>query len=117
MAEKISEQILAKDQLNLRDLQSFHQALDREKYFDQDVFRNIAYLSVEVGELVNAVRKLRKVEKGVEEISARNHVGDELADCLAYIVKLANYNEINLQDAYLSKMKRNTKREWHKVIR
>jgi NTP pyrophosphatase (non-canonical NTP hydrolase) len=98
-------------------LQVFHKELDQEKKFDQDIFRNIAYLSAEIGELVSAIRKLRKTEDASEELGARNHVGEELADCLAYVVKLANYVEVDLQEAYVNKMRRNINREWHSAIR
>ena len=101
----------------MQELQSFHVALDNEKHFDQDIFRNIAYLSGEIGELVSAIRKLRKANNVLEESDARIQVGDELADCLAYIVKLANYTEVDLHDAYVGKMRRNTDREWPKAIR
>lgn len=111
------QQLLSKDELGLQELQSFHVALDNEKHFDQDIFRNIAYLSGEIGELVSAIRKLRKANNVLEESDARIQVGDELADCLAYIVKLANYTEVDLHDAYVGKMRRNTDREWPKAIR
>ena len=109
--------LLSKENLRIQDLQAFHKALDQEKEFDQDIFRNIAYLSGEIGELVTAIRKLRKVSDASEELDARNHVGEELADCLAYIVKLANYVEIDLHEAYVTKMRQNINREWHPAIR
>ncbi|MEW5942092.1 MAG: MazG nucleotide pyrophosphohydrolase domain-containing protein [Chloroflexota bacterium] len=109
--------LLFKENLVLRDLQAFHKELDEEKRFDQDVFRNIAYLTGEVGELVVAIRMLRKATDASEQLNARNHVGDELADCLAYVVKLANYVEIDLHDAYVNKMRRNLNRDWHPAIR
>ncbi len=109
--------LLPKDNLGLHDLQAFHRELDKEKQFDQDIFRNIAYLSGEIGELVSAIRKLRKVQDLSEEIEARNHVGEELADCLAYVVKLANYAEVDLHEAYVNKMRQNLNREWHPKIR
>jgi NTP pyrophosphatase (non-canonical NTP hydrolase) len=111
------EDLLSKDNLGLKDLQIFHRELDAEKNFDQDILRNVAYLSGEIGEFVSAVRKLRKADNEIEEADARNHVGEELADCLAYVVKLANYAEIDLHDAYISKMKHNLNREWHPKIR
>ena len=117
MPESDSLQVLSKNSLGLQDLQTFHKTLDNEKYFDQDIFRNIAYLSGEVGELVSAIRGLRKAKNISEETDARVHVGDELADCLAYIVKLANYAEVDLHEAYVNKMQRNTNREWHKAVR
>jgi NTP pyrophosphatase (non-canonical NTP hydrolase) len=110
-------QLLSKDRHGLQDLQTFHRELDQEKHFDQDIFRNIAYLSGEIGELVSAVRRLRKASNVAEETDAHIHVGEELADCLAYIVKLANYMEVDLHEAYVNKMQSNTKREWHRAIR
>jgi NTP pyrophosphatase (non-canonical NTP hydrolase) len=109
--------LLSKDNLGLQDLQVFHKELDREKQFDQDIFRNIAYLSGEIGELVSAIRKLRKAQDSSEEVEARSHVGEELADCLAYVVKLANYAEVDLHEAYVKKMRRNLNREWHPKIK
>jgi len=35
-----------------------------------------------------------------------------MADCLAYLVKLANYAGIDLQEAYLTKMRQNLERRW-----
>jgi NTP pyrophosphatase (non-canonical NTP hydrolase) len=114
---EILQQLLSKDLIGLRELQTFHLELDKEKQFDQDIFRNIAYLSGEIGELVSSIRMLRKSNDASEEFDARIQVGDELADCLAYIVKLANYAEVNLHKAYIDKMRRNTTREWHKTKR
>ncbi len=109
--------LLSKDSLGLQDLQAFHKALDEEKHFDQDIFRNIAYLTGEIGELVTAIRKVRKAQDASEQLNAREHVGEELADCLAYLVKLANYAEIDLHEAYINKMRHNLNREWHPAIR
>jgi len=109
--------LLSKDALSLQDLQAFHLELDKEKQFDQDIFRNIAYLSGEIGELVSAIKKFRKIQDSSEEVDARNHVGEELADCLAYVVKLANYANIDLQEAYVNKMRHNLTREWHSTPR
>jgi NTP pyrophosphatase (non-canonical NTP hydrolase) len=114
---KVLLQLLSKDQLGLQDLQTFHRELDQEKHFDQDVFRNIAYLSGEIGELVSAIRRFRKANNATEASDARAQVGEELADCLAYVVKLANYVDVDLHAAYVNKMRSNTKREWHRAIR
>ena len=110
-------QSLSKDCIDLQDLQTFHREFDQEKHFDQDIFRNVAYLSAEIGELVSAIRELRKAGDTFEESDARVHVGEELADCLAYVVKLANYSKVDLHEAYVKKMQHNIEREWHKAVR
>jgi NTP pyrophosphatase (non-canonical NTP hydrolase) len=118
MSEKEAlSQLLSKNCLGLQDLQIFHRELDQAKHFYQDIFRNIAYLTGEIGELVSAIRVLRKTDDVSKEEDARAHVGEELADCLAYILKLANYAEVDLHAAYVNKIQRNTSREWHKAIR
>ena len=42
----------------------------------------------------------------------RPQLEGELSDCLAYLLKLANYLEIDLEEAYLAKMKENESRAW-----
>lgn len=102
----------ANDRLGIRDLQAFHRALDEEKAFDLDMFRNVAYLVEELGEVVSTARQLRQARGLAEEEEARACLGEELSDCLAYLLKLANYAEIDLQAAYVKKMRRNVTRTW-----
>jgi NTP pyrophosphatase (non-canonical NTP hydrolase) len=107
-------ELLAKDALCLRDMQAFHETLNREKGFDLDMLRNVAYLSEEIGEVVHAIRELEKAESSAAPEKAREHLGEELADCLAYILKLANYGGVDLQEAYARKMTRNLDRTWRR---
>ena len=100
------------DTLGIRELQAFHVALDRQKGFDQDLLRNVAYLAGELGEVVEAVRQLQREDGEDGERAAKRHLGEELADCLAYVLKLANYAGIDLQVAYVAKMRRNVTRAW-----
>ena len=102
------------DQVCLREMQAFHEMLDREKGFDRDMLRNVAYLAEETGEVVSAIRELRDAGGSPEVEKARAHLGEELADCLAYILKLANYGGLDLQEAYVKKMNRNLNRAWLK---
>ena len=102
------------DHPTLRAFQAFHESLDQEKSFDVDMLRNVAYLAEEIGEVVSAIRDFKKAEDPAALEATKNHLGEELADCLAYILKLANYSNIDLQDAYVKKMKRNLGRTWPK---
>ena len=111
----IDKELLAQDHLSLRDLQAFHQLLDQEKKFDTDMLRNVAYLSEEIGEVVSAIRSFRVADTPSTLEQARTQLGEELADCLAYILKLANYGDVNLEEAYRTKMERNLIRTWHKT--
>lgn len=108
------KKILTKDNPCIRDLQTFHKWLDQEKDFDVDMLRNIAYLAEETGEVVSAIRDLQRAATPPSLDEAKIHLGEELADCLAYILKLANYGGVDLQEAYLEKMKQNLARTWHR---
>ena len=109
---KSAKDILDKENAGLREFQAFHQWLDQEKNFDTDMFVNIAFLAEEVGEVVRAIRHFKKAAGLPNLEAARGQVGEELADCLAYILKLANYSDVDLQTAYVDKMKQNTMRTW-----
>ena len=109
--------ILNRDPLTLSDMQEFHQALDNEKGFDTDFVRNVAYMAAEVGEVLNAYRgfdssRADNFTNDATTETALAGVAEELADCLAYVVKLANYADIDLEDAYVAKMSRNISRKW-----
>lgn len=109
----------------LTDYQVFHQHLDHLKGFSTDLFFNYLRLSEEIGELGSVLAdfwstETQQLARGLPKEQARVLVLDEyrqaleseLADCLAYLLKLANYGGINLETAYLSKMKRNETRSW-----
>ncbi|MBO0783231.1 MAG: hypothetical protein J2P37_30825 [Ktedonobacteraceae bacterium] len=107
----------------IRDFQEFHQWLDEKNHFNTDLFLNAMLLSGEVGEVAQVLKKIHfmvdpsrsdgEVQSLDEALSSeRENLGQELADCLAYIFKLANYTGVDLQEAYLKKMHKNLARTW-----
>jgi deoxyguanosine kinase len=109
----------------LADLQRFHVELDRSKGFNTDMYFNYLCLSEEMGELSSELARVwieesKMVARGqtaemARKLALSTHRQDlesELADCMAYLLKLANYAGIDLETAYLSKMKINTTRQW-----
>jgi deoxyguanosine kinase len=109
----------------LGDFQRWHLALDREKGFLTDLYFNFLCLTEELGELGAGLKQVWKAqEKHYQRVGNRReaqdralqeqlpHLREELADCLAYILKLANYTGIDLEEAYLEKMKTNVGRNW-----
>jgi deoxyguanosine kinase len=110
----------------LADFQRFHVELDRSKGFSANVYFNYLCLSEEIGELGSELAKLWSRE---ESLIAQGHLAEqarslairersqslesELADCMAYLLKLANYTGIDLETAYVSKMRQNQNRIWH----
>lgn len=116
----------------LPDFQQFHYSLDADKGFDPDPFLNFIGLSEEMGELARILKimwidqnQLRKSGTPAEEAGRRvldeyrQRIQEELADNLAYLLKLSNYAGIDLEQAYLEKMSVNARRDWQngRVIR
>ncbi len=110
---------------NLVAFQQFHRQLDSSKGFDPDLFFNYILLTEEVGELATELIQVwgesrLEVQNGRSPAEAhqeaisrhRNSLKNELADLLAYLLKLANYTGIDLEQAYLEKMRINIGREW-----
>jgi deoxyguanosine kinase len=125
-AEGPTEQLMARGR-PLGEYQEFHHELDREKRFNTDLYYNYLKLGEEIGELGSELAKLWLAEEtlrhqGKAEYQAREaalkdqkqDLESELADCLAYILKMANYAEIDLETAYLKKMQQNQTRVWRK---
>ncbi|QTM99027.1 hypothetical protein ERJ70_06760 [Sediminibacillus dalangtanensis] len=83
----------------------------------EDLLNNYMLLTTEVAEVAEEFRKAFNLTyKAVQEGEAKQQafekakavvkedVGKELADCIAYITKMANYFEIDLEDSFYSKM-------------
>jgi deoxyadenosine/deoxycytidine kinase/NTP pyrophosphatase (non-canonical NTP hydrolase) len=96
----------------LSDLQRWHRSLDEEKGFSQDIFFNFICLTEEVGELGAVLARAWRDKELGQEHDNQAALREELADCLAYLLKLANYAGFDLEEAYLDKMRINREREW-----
>ena len=110
---------------SLREYQKFHVELDESKGFITDLYFNYLCLSEEMGELGSELANLwreeaKQVVQGRKVTEAREwaleqrrgRIEAELADCMAYLLKLANYVGIDLEQAYREKMKVNETRSW-----
>lgn len=109
----------------LPDFQRWHQTLDADKGFLTDLYFNYIALTEEVGELGRALKGTWRAQEAIyTQVSNRREAQDralqehlpaireELADLLAYVLKLSNYVGIELEEAYLEKMRRNEGRVW-----
>ena len=105
--------------------QRFHKELDKSKGFITDLYFNYLCLSEEIGELGSELAQVwreeaRQVINGLPGEKARHmalnalrpSLQAELADCMAYLLKLSNYAGIDLEAAYLEKMSVNQDRAW-----
>lgn len=105
--------------------QQFHRQLDDRKEFDPDLYINYILLTEEMGELARELitvwrdgKRLAqdgRIAQDAHEEALNRHrssLRGELADLLAYTLKLANYTGVDLEQAYLEKMRHNMNRDW-----
>ncbi|MCB8945120.1 MAG: deoxynucleoside kinase [Ardenticatenaceae bacterium] len=108
--------------------QQFHRQFDELRGFETDPFVNYILLAEEMGEVASEMIKIwrdgrvlagdgRSPQEAHLEAIAKHRatLKGELADLLAYILKLANYTGIDLEQAYVEKMKVNMGRQWGAV--
>lgn len=111
----------------MKELQQFARTFQREMNFhiDDETFEsartsllnNYMLLTTEVAEVAEELRKgfnltYQMAEEGMDQEAAfekakdsiRTDVGKELADCIAYIAKIANYFEVDLEKVFYEKM-------------
>ncbi len=109
---------LAETERRLARFQEFHRALDADKSFLTDAYFNFICLQEEVGELAAELKAIWTAAAGgdTDQNQAMTQhspaLRSELADCLAYLLKLSNDLGIDLEEAYLDKMQMNVGRTW-----
>lgn len=109
----------------LPDFQRWHRALDADKGFLTDFYFNYIALTEEMGELGRVLKDAWRTQEALyAQLGNRREAQDralqerlpaireELADLLAYVLKLSNYAGVDLEEAYLEKMHRNEGRVW-----
>jgi deoxyguanosine kinase len=102
----------------LGDFQRWHLALDREKGLLTDLYFNFICLTEEIGDLGAELKGVWAAqEEFYKKVGNRQEALDraiqerlpelrqELADCLAFLLRLANYTGIDLEEACLDEMK------------
>jgi len=100
------------EQPTLKDLQRYVDELCKERGWDKDDYtQKFLLFSEEVGELAKAMRKSKGLyeETGKEK---RFELEEEFADVLNYLLDLANYFHVDLEQAFREKEEHNKKREW-----
>ncbi len=95
----------------LGDFQQFHRRLDQDGQSLTDPYLNFMLLQEEMGELARAFarRWITAATGGADDTQPA--LRQEMADVLAYLLKLANYAGVDLEAAYLEKMRRSQGRE------
>lgn len=122
--ETTAAQIQTLQQGRVAVFQQFHREHDESNGLETDLFLKYLLLVEEVGQLSTELvkiwteMKLASINNGrdpdqlLEEAIDKNRtvLKDELADLLAHLLNLANYTGIDLEEAYLAKMRSNLTR-------
>jgi NTP pyrophosphatase (non-canonical NTP hydrolase) len=99
-------------EVGLPDLQDYVRRMARVRGFDQEKLEEILILLVEeIGELAKAMRFRLHLATSNSETSHKN-IPLELADCLIYLLHLANRAEVNLLSALREKERINATKKW-----
>jgi deoxyguanosine kinase len=122
---QVSPAQLPDQRRTIPEYQQFHVELDKEKGFITDLYFNYLCLSEEMGELGSELAQLWREEtqfrlqgyageraRGAAIEKQKPSLESEMADCMAYLLKLANYAGIDLEAAYREKMNTNRSRNW-----
>jgi len=68
--------------------------------------------SEEIGELAKAMRNKMKLYHEVDKETKDDELESEFADVFSYLLDLANQYDINLEEAFRNKEKKNALRVW-----
>ena len=102
-----------KNKATLIDLQNHIKTVGQERGWDKNSYLEIFLLfSEEIGELAKAIRNHEGLYAEKAKDYKRFELEEEFADVFNYLLDLANYFEIDLEDAFRKKDAVNAKRKW-----
>jgi NTP pyrophosphatase (non-canonical NTP hydrolase) len=109
-----SEIFLNKKAPTLTEIQDYVSQMVRRRGFENETIEDVLLLFVEeVGELARAIRGFIGLKISRNRVESDKNLRLELADCLIYLMDIANLANIKLEDALREKEKTNSKRKWH----
>lgn len=97
----------------LSDFQDYLKQQAQERGWDKNNYLEIFLLfSEEVGELAKAIRNKTGLYAEKNKNFNKDEVENEIADVFNYLLDLANYFEVNMEEAFRKKDSINAKRNW-----
>jgi len=97
----------------LRDLQNYVENMVNKRGFSEESLADVMLLLVEeIGELAKAVRHKTGLKVSRQNLDRSLSIKAELADCLIYLLDIANLAGIDLENAFRDKEALNSKRKW-----
>jgi NTP pyrophosphatase (non-canonical NTP hydrolase) len=94
-------------------LQNYVRGMVKRRGFEKETIEDALLLFVEeIGELARAIRDLKGLKVSREKENVHKNLQEELADCLIYLLDIANLASVSLEDAFREKEKLNSARKW-----
>lgn len=109
--DEAGQAIFGPGRRHLSDLQRWHHVLDQEQGLLQDIYLNFIGLTRETGTLATVLADTWPGHADGEPFPSSAILKQALADCLAYLLKIANGAGIDLEAAYLDRMQLNGEQE------
>jgi len=110
---ELEAKILAEKPLTLAELQDYVRRMVKLRGFDKEKIEDVLLLlTEEIGELARAIRGFVGLKTSRKRSNICEHLSEELADCLIYLLDIANLANIDLESAFRKKEKRNSRRKW-----
>ena len=104
--------IFTRKHLTVKELQDYTHDMTKLRGFENETIGDALLLLVEeVGELAKATRNLLGL-KSSRKRDLNKDVREELADCLIYLLDIANLASVDLEKAFREKEKHNSRRKW-----
>ena len=95
----------------LKDFQKYVADLEKIRGFEKEsVINECLRVGEEIGELFKAVRKSQGLS--IDNNSNFSSVSEELADIFIYLLSISNRFNINLENAFIAKERKNYERIW-----
>ena len=101
------------EQPTLKDLQTYVDAICKERGWVKDTYaEKFLLFTEEIGELAKAIRQVQGLYQEPTK-QKRVELEEEFADVLSYLLDLANYFQVDLEQAFREKELVNQKRIWN----
>lgn len=97
----------------LTEFQNYVRDMVKRRGFEKETIEDVLLLLVEeIGELARAIRDLKGLKVSRKSEDVYKNLRGEMADCLIYLLDIANLANVNLEDALREKEKLNSARKW-----
>ena len=91
--------LLLRESANERDWDQFHSLKNL-----------VCALSVEASELLEIFQWIDLADEKINDVALKEKISDEVADIMLYLIRFADKADINLEEACLKKIQKNSKK-------